>query len=265
MSYSAYVTDRFLEYIRCFIPFMRPRLEIARRFFGRIDWNGMEIGKEEVVHSIAFKSDRWIDLVGFEMLCGDNSFRITYTITKGQGVLGKLVVKGSSYIPVGDILHPSKLVRLSSIRRLEPEVWYSVNIIINIHEYDMALVTSGGSDGRPVIETDTGVTITYNSGLESCAKTNLDSGQIAGVVFNRIDSQEEEFLDSFSPRSTERKVNVLAREEASSEVQTGVFQQAISISQRPVPARGSLPPLAGIITPPIRTEEVLRQVPPYKY
>lgn len=226
-----------------------------------------------MVHSIAFKSTHWIDMKGFEMLCGDNSFRITYTVTKGQGVLGRLVVNSRSFIPSGNILQPSKLVRLRSKIRIEPETWYSINIIINIHEYEMTVTTSGGCDGRQVIETDSGVIITYSSGLESCPKTNLNTGQIAGIVFYRIDPEEEEFLKTTSVSaiidrrasvSTQSFKQICLEAQPAPEVNLEVLQ-TVSLPPHYPKAPRSLPPLGGIITPPIRTEEVLRQVSPYMY
>lgn len=260
---------RLLDLFRSMVPLFRPKCEIARRFVGRVAWNGLEISKEELIHSIAFKSSRWIDLAGFEMLCGDYSFRIRYTVTKGQGVLGRLRMNGGSYIPVGDILQPSKLVKLGCKCRIEPEEWYSINVIISMHEYEMVLVTSGGSDGRTEIQTETGVRITFSTGLESCAKTGLTSGQIAGIAFYRLDSDEEEFLNRCSEANIDRSGTTINNASLGEPLcldentPDEAFQTNSMSSGQAKPSR-ALPPLGGIITPPVRTEEVLRAVFPYK-
>ena len=172
---------------------MRPQHESARRFRGKIGWNKMLVGKSETLHSLSFKSTNWIELKGFEMLCGDFSYKITYTVTKGQGVMGKRIVKGSSFVKSASLLNPIQKVKFITAKRLEPSQWYTINVVLDIHEYDMNLITSTGSDGVPVVETNCGVVIEYSAGLESCAQTTTKSGQIAGILFSPLSPQDEAF------------------------------------------------------------------------
>ena len=291
-----------------------------------------------MLHSIAFRADSWIDMVGFEMLRGENSYQISYTITKGQGVLGKVIRKGSAFISLGDILHPSRQIRLRSPLRIEPDIWYCINIIIEIHEYEMYVLTSSGTDGRSVIATDSGVTIEYATGLDSSEKTTVLAGQIGGISFYRIDRQEEEFLRAHVPPSVKssavqpepetkdvaigNSVAVLPDYKPEThpsialtrarppliDLQNSVKDIAIGdslpilpdyskdsqaspyipemapiaeidrtqvLDPMPDPDKTSmslkssatkyiLPPLAGIISPPVRSQAVVRDVPPYK-
>ena len=186
-------TYRILEFFWFVLPFLRPKYESARRFRGKVGWNKMLVNKSETLHSLSFKSSNWIELKGFEMLCGDFSYKITYTITKGRGVMGKRVTKGNSFVRSASLLNPAQKVTFGTSKRLEPCQWYTINVVIDIHEYDMNLVTSSGSDGVPLVETDCGVVIEYSAGLESCAQTTTKFGQIAGILFSRLSPQDEEF------------------------------------------------------------------------
>jgi hypothetical protein len=284
------------------VPYLRPRAEVARRFCGRIDWNGLLLNKQEMLHSIAFKSNRWIDLVGFEMLRGGTSYRISYTITKGQGVLGKMLCKGCGYVPIGDILRPSCQLKLRSPLRIEPEMWYCVNVIIEIHEYEMYLTTSGGTDGRTQIDTDCGVRIEYMVGLESNDKTTTVSGQIAGVSFNKLDPEEEVFLlicgghrdprpnldvstkdastgDSAAilPNIGEELSRIFHGPETKTIVHMDDQTSELTTNEKPCedPTKTTtalrsnttkflLPPVAGVISPPIRSQAMIRETPIYK-
>jgi hypothetical protein len=177
------------------LPFLKPSYEVARRFRGKVAWNGLLIEKSETLHSLSFKTSNWVELKGFEMLCGDFSFKITYTLTKGQGVMGKRITRGTDYIKTGALITPIKQVKFLKSKRLEPNTWYTINIVICIHEYDMNLITSLGSGGIKTVETDCGVVVEYCPGLESCSKTNSDSGQIVGILFSRIHPDDEQFYN----------------------------------------------------------------------
>lgn len=293
---------RLQEVIWKVLPFTRRKPDVARRFFGRIDWNGLTVNKREMLHSIAFKSNRWIDMVGFEMLRGESSFQISYTITKGHGVLGKVIRKGTAFVPLGDMLHPSRQIKLRSPLRIEPEVWYCINIIIEIHEYEMYVSTSSGTDGRAMIETDSDVRIEYAAGLDSSDKTSLSSGQIAGISFYCIDSREEEFLKTQLPlfvkpigTPAETSVKDIAIGDSLPMLPDPVIHSHVpyepsiepiieceptrSLEEAPqilvdpektaTSLRGSvtkyvLPPVAGVISPPVRSQAVVRDIPPYK-
>ena len=256
---------RLLEFLRMIIPFLRPRSEIARRFGGRISWNELEINKQEVIHSISFKTSNWVELVGFEMLSCESSFKISFTITRGQGVLGKLVTKGRGYIPRGDILHPSVVIKLPSRKRIQPNTWYCINVIVDIHEYEMVLVTSGGNEGMTRVESDSGVVVDFGPGLESCKKTDQKSGQIAGVVFHRIFPDEEEYLASM-PLKNGRRPSLSGDSQRDSwgdddTKSADIPEVRSTTSSRAMSTRPPLPPFAGVMTPPIRTEEVLKSIP----
>lgn len=255
---------KLVDFLAKFVAFFRPRHEVARRFRGRIGWNGFEVNKEELLHSISFKGNTWLELTGFEMLAGDTSFRIGYTITKGQGVLGSLLSQGTGFVPRGNILHPSTIIRLTSSKRLEPDCWYCINVIVEIHEYEMVLITSTGCDGSSVVETESGVTIEYSNGLESCTKTNTRSGLIAGIVFHRIDPDEEAYLRSHPSSHTRRSsASVASQPPTNAANDTGELMDtpgSLTVTKKSTPLM-VLPPLAGVITPPIRTEEVWKQIP----
>jgi len=175
------------------MPFMRPSFEVARRFKGKIAWNGLLIEKCETLHSMSFKTSNWIEMKGFEMLCGDFSYKITYTLTKGQGVMGKRITKGTDYVKTGALITPIKRVKFMTSKRLEPNTWYTINVVICIHEYDMNLITSQGSGGISTVETDCGVVVQYQPGLESCSKTNSSTGQLVGILFSRVHPDDERF------------------------------------------------------------------------
>ena len=287
-----------MESLWSFLPFLRPRPEVARRFVGRIAWNDLQLNKQEIIHSLAFRSDKWIDLMGFEMLRSDTSYRITYTVTKGQGVLGKLLMKGTGFVSVGDVLHPSRLVKLKSKVRIEPDCWYCINVVIEIHEYEMFVTTSSGTDGRTTIQSDSGVIIEYRPGLESCAKTTATEGQIAGIAFFRLDPREEAHLSqstimsksssiaatlsskdvaigdsmamlvspSVQPTTFQAENRTPDRQLASAEtsrvdaehVNAGAANEALptTITVKSQSTRTSLPPIAGVIAPPIRRQQI---------
>ncbi len=288
---------RVIEYLWRAFPFLRPRPEIARRFVGRIGWNCLELSKQDVIHSLAFRSDKWVDLMGFEMLRSDTSFRITFTVTKGRGVLGKLLTKGTGFVSAGDVLHPSRLVKLKSKVRIEPDCWYCINVVIEIHEYEMFVTTSSGTDGRAAIQTDSGVVIDYRPGLESCAKTTATEGQIAGIAFFRLENREEEHLvqsKMISKNSSiaatlsskdiaigesvamlegypvapntfesdneppERQLACLGQSckgAVNLNVETGNESLPTTITVKSQSTRTSLPPIAGVIAPPIRRQQ----------
>lgn len=265
--------DRILEIMWRVFPFTRPHPESARRFVGRISWNGLRINKQEMMHSLAFRSSNWIDLIGFEMLSSDQSFQMTFTITKGQGVLGRIVSKGRAFVPPGNILHPSRVIRLRSPQRLQPNSWYCINAILEIHEYEMYLTTSAGTEGLASVTTDGGVRIDYAPGLESCPRTNIRSGQIAGIVLRRIDPNEEDFLVQEGSEPVQSCGSTCSVREASAGDSMPVLPgHAYDVPQAsPVPSsvirssNPALPPLAGVMTVPIRTEQALRHIPTYKY
>ena len=274
---------------------LRSKPDVARRFTGRIDWNGLKVNKQEMMHSLSFRSNRWIDVVGFEMLRGDASFRLTYTITKGQGVLGNAIGRGSGFVPIGDILHPSRCIRMRSPIRVEPHTWYCVNVIIEIHEYEMYVTSSRGTNGRAIVHTDTGVEIEYANGLESCQKTNISSGQIAGIVFYCIDPSEEDFLRSRPLRLSSAEVETSHQKDvcigsslaalpdpmidnADSQAENVIPPRALTVvasrdeidrdktsitltSHTSNQSKYILPPVRGVLAPPVRTQEVLRQIP----
>jgi hypothetical protein len=92
-------------------------------------------------------------------------------------------------------------------------------------------------------------------------------------VFYRIDPDEEEFLKTTSVSaiidrrasvSTQSFKQICLEAQPAPEENLEVLQTVSLPPQYPKAPR-SLPPLGGIITPPIRTEEVLKQVSPYKY
>jgi hypothetical protein len=223
------------------------------------------------------------------MLRGDGSFRVSFTITRGQGVLGELLTKGSGFVRCGDLLHPSRTIKLKSPIRIEPNKWYCINVIIEIHEYEMYMTSSSGTDGIPTVRTDSGVVIEYRQGLESCSRTNIDSGQIAGISYFRLDPAEEAHLlravpceapdsevivNSSQDVSVGNSVPLLPdMEYKSSQVNTSSGPDTSSQgSKTPVMddltktnisihshlSKKSLPPAAGVIAPPMRTQEILR-------
>jgi hypothetical protein len=197
------------------LPFLKPKYENARRFVGKVGWNKLLVGKSETLHSVSFKSSNWVELKGFEMLRGDFSYKLTYTITKGQGVMGKRVAKGSSFVRSGSLLNPLQKVTFTASKRLEPSQWYTINVVLDIHEYDMNLITSMGSDGVSQLETDSGVIIEYSAGLESCALTTSKSGQIAGILFSRFEQEDERLY-------SEERLRRRSRTSASSQCESSV-------------------------------------------
>jgi hypothetical protein len=194
---------------------MKPKYENARRFTGKIGWNKLLVSKSETLHSVSFKSSNWIELKGFEMLRGDFSYKLTYTITKGQGVMGKRITKGSNFVRSGSLLNPLQKVIFTTSKILEPSQWYTINVVLDIHEYDMNLITSMGSDGVLQIETDSGVLIQYGAGLESCPLTTSKSGQIAGILFSRIRPEDERLY-------TEERLRRRSRASALSQCESSV-------------------------------------------
>jgi len=202
-----------MEFMWYILPFLRPKYESARRFRGKVGWNKLLVGKADTLHSVSFKSSNWIELKGFEMLCGDFSYKITYTITKGQGVMGKRVAKGRSFVRAASLLNPIQKITFTTPKRLEPSQWFTVNVVIDIHEYDTHLITSTGSDGVSLVESDCGVVIEFSAGLESCAQTTTKCGQIAGILFSRLSPQDEEFF-------TQEKLRRRSRASVSSQIES---------------------------------------------
>jgi hypothetical protein len=186
---------RIVEALWVIFPCLQPQSHIARRFRGKVAWNGLVITKHDTLHSISFKVNHWIDLIGFEMLTGDFSFKLTYTVTRGLGVMGNVASKGTGYVGRGDILSPTKIIRLQNTRRIEPDTWYTINVLVNIHEYEMQLISSCGSEGHSVVYTDNGIVVHYAAGQESSSRTNLSSGQIPGIVYTRLHPEDEKFYD----------------------------------------------------------------------
>lgn len=197
------------------LPFLKPKHETARRFQGKVGWNQLLVSKSDTLHSISFKSTNWIELKGFEMLCGDFSYKITYTITKGQGVMGRRVTKGTSFVRAGSLLNPVHKVTFTVPKRLEPSQWYTINVVMDIHEYDMHLITSTGTDGVPFVETDCGIVIEYRAGLESGSHTTNKSGQIAGILFSQLRPEDEHFF-------TQEKLRRRSRSTVSSQIESAV-------------------------------------------
>ena len=255
----------------------------------------MKVSKQEMMHSLAFRSDRWIDMVGFEMLRGDVSFRINYTITRGQGVMGKTICKGSGFVPIGNILHPSRHVRFRSPLRLESDTWHCINVMIEIHEYELNIPCTRGTNGSDAVRTDSGVRIQYATGLESCPKTNISTGQIAGIVFYCLVPEEEEFLRSRVSRTTALvQADACAMKDACIGNSMAVLPMAAQLdasctreahvtteqgsmgpvvneesdrtsitlsSHNSTQSRFVLPPIRGVLAPPVRTQEVLKEIP----
>ena len=183
----------------------------------------MELTNKEVLHSLSFRVSHYVDIVGFEMLTSDGSCRIKYTFTKGTGVLGKLIAKGKLFIPISDILTPTKLVRFASKKRLCPGEWYSIHVLIHIDSFNTSITTTGGCGGQTVVATESGVTVSYGEALETCSRTGVDSGQIGGIAFCRINAEEEAFLNNpetvqikkSKPAGVEKKVCSTVQEECS--------------------------------------------------
>lgn len=172
----------------------RPPMELARRFSGKLYWNSLELNRTEVLHSVSFKTSHYVDMAGFEMLTGECYYRLKYTVTRGQGVLGKLLTKGKVFVPRSDILMPTKFVQFSSTKRIIPNEWHSIHVLVEMDKFDKSLVTTGGTGGLSVVKTDSGVTVTYGEALETCQRTSIDSGQIGGIAFYTIDPDEAKFL-----------------------------------------------------------------------
>ena len=221
----------------------------------------MEIYKQELLHSIAFRFDTWVELVGFEMLTSDSSFKLNFTLTNSQGVLGPVISKGAGFVPRGNILQPSAVVKLPGFKRLEPNQWYSINVMVHIHEYEMLLVTSAGSDGVTTIETESGVRVEFANGLESSKKTSTKGGLISGLVFHRIDHAEEAFLRRESGTAQRVSVSTFSNRLSSETDEMSDVPCPLPSSKPKSLAQYPLPPVAGVITPPIRTEDVLKLTP----
>ena len=207
----------------------------------------MLVGKSETLHSLSFKSSNWIELKGFEMLCGDFSYKITYTVTRGQGVMGKRVAKGSGFVKSASLLNPIQKVKFTTAKRLEPSQWYTINVVMDIHEYDMNLITSSGSDGVSMVETDCGVVIEYCAGLESCERTTTKSGQIAGILFSRLSQQDELFY-------TQEKLRRRSRASVSSQVESAVGSE--DEIELPVVLKGMAPPSEMTMIEPLVNEKL---------